>query len=100
MRIVIAKVEMTALVPTGRFEMRDRNWFPTYAAGPEAKGCMWLLDGSDVDVEKAKAAMPGYTVYTFPESETDPIGKAKAMAMDAFISASANTPIKPKAGGK
>lgn len=84
MQIVIAKVEMTALRATGRTITRDRNYFPEFESAPEAKGCMWLGEGTDADVAKARAEMTEYKVYTFPASEKDPIGKAKAMALEAF----------------
>ena len=81
-QIVIVKVEMTGMRPTGRNVMRDLNWFPEFEPAAEAKACMWLHRGTDDDVRKAAAAMsPEYTVYTFPASDRDPLGKAKAAAL-------------------
>jgi hypothetical protein len=44
---------------------------------PEA--VMWLNKGTAADVEKAKAyaSRDGYTVFIYPVTEKDPLGRAK-----------------------
>lgn len=39
----------------------------------------WLYNGTDEDVKKALAfgEPEGYSVFTYPESETDPLGRCK-----------------------
>jgi hypothetical protein len=41
---------------------------------------MWLKKGTDADVEKAQKALKaeGYTIHTYPQTERDPLGKARA----------------------
>jgi hypothetical protein len=48
-----------------------------------AKAAMWLRKGTEADVEKARAyaAREGHRVLTFPASERDPIGAAKAAVL-------------------
>lgn len=81
--IVLARVEQTKLVETGRSVRRDGNYFPELALTGEAKACVWLNRGNDEDLAKARqfAATEGYTVFTFPTSERDPLTKAKALIM-------------------
>ena len=44
---------------------------------PEA--LVWLRHGTEADIPKARgyAATQGYTVFTFPPSEKDPLGAAR-----------------------
>lgn len=83
--IVIAWAEQTKLVPTGRNVMRDLNWFPEFRAEWEGKAAMWKGRGDDTDLAKAKAyaATDGHSVFTFPVTERDPLGKARALAVAA-----------------
>lgn len=87
MQIVLAWAEKTALVPTGRHVMRDRNWFPEFRAEWEGRAAMWKLDGAPRDLEKARAhaATEGREVYVFPPTETDPLGKAREAAVKSAI---------------
>ena len=82
MIIVLVKVEMTALEPTGRLRFDGANYFPVYQPAPEAKACVWLSDGKPRDIAKAKAFADteGYTVFTY-ENEKDPLGRARAEAL-------------------
>ena len=50
-----------------------------------ATAMTWLLRGTDADVEKARrfGESEGYTVFTYPTSEPDPIARAKADALKA-----------------
>jgi len=84
MQIVIAWAEKTKLVPTGRQVMRDMNWFPEFRAEWEGRAAMWLRDGEPSDLEKARAyaAPEGRAVFTFPKSEKDPLGKARAAVIE------------------
>ena len=87
MQIVIAKVEMTGLRPTGRSVRFDGvNYRPQFEPAPEAKAAMWLRNGTDADVEKAISAnaRDGWKVYTFDKSERDPLGKARAAALKSI----------------
>lgn len=56
---------------------------PTMRPVRNAKACMWLNRGTDADVEKARAyaAKDGHHVLTFPPSEHDPLGVAKASVL-------------------
>lgn len=82
-QIVLASVDVTKLVPTGRNVMRDMNWFPEFRAEAEGKACMWMNKGSAADVAKAEAyaAKEGWKVFTYPTTERDPLGKAKAAVL-------------------
>ena len=78
--IVVAWREETALVPTGRMTRFDGvNYRPEYRTDWEGKAAMWLRKGTEADIQKAKAhaAKEGWTVYTFPTSERQPLEKAK-----------------------
>jgi hypothetical protein len=48
---------------------------------PEA--CVWLNEGTEDDIVKAKAfaKTEGYRVMTFPVSEKDPLSKARKAVM-------------------
>lgn len=69
----------------------------TYAGRPygpqsvrrEARAAMWLRAGGDWDVAAATtwAERNDYQVMTFPTTELDPIGKAKAQALGAALAA-------------
>jgi hypothetical protein len=56
---------------------------PTMRPTRLAKAAMWLRQGTEVDVEKARAyaAKDGHRVLTFPQSERDPLGAAKAAVL-------------------
>jgi hypothetical protein len=79
-QIVYARAEKTALEPTGRTITRDRNQVPEFRAAWEGRAGMWLNKGTDADVEKAQKALKaeGYTIHTYPQTERDPLGKARA----------------------
>ncbi len=90
LQIVIAWADKTALEPTGRFVTRDLNRFPEYRAAWEGKAAMWLRKGTAANIPEAQAYInlnaATYTasaVYTFPPSEQDPLGKARARAVAA-----------------
>ena len=80
MQIVYARAEKTKLEPTGRNVLRDMNWFPEMISTWEGRAGMWLRNGTQADVEKARAALAaeGYSVLTYPNDERDPLGKARA----------------------
>jgi len=79
-QIVYARAEKTALEPTGRMVMRDMNQFPEYKPAWEGRAGMWANKGTDADVAKAHDSLKseGYTILKYPQSERDPLGKARA----------------------
>ncbi len=93
MQIVVAWATKTALVPTGRYVTRDLNRFPEFKADWEGNAAMWLRKGTDADVAKAQAFIDhdfandpdrvAAAVHTFPRTERDPLGRARAHAVHA-----------------
>lgn len=84
--IVLAKVEMTGLEPTGAMERFDGvNYRPQMRVAPRAAALVWLNEGTDADLAKAKAyaTTEGYEVLTFPTTEEDPLGLARAAVLKA-----------------
>lgn len=82
--IALARVEMTGLRETDKLHRPDGvNWRPVMIPVPESAALVWRLAGDQSDLEKAKAfaETEGYSVFTFPTNERDPIGKAKSLAM-------------------
>lgn len=83
MTIVIAWTTNTTLIPTGRMERFDGvNYRPEMKLAPEAKACIWLNNGTARDVKNAlqyAKTIDGdaVAVLTFPESEENPLGKAR-----------------------
>lgn len=76
MTIVLARVEEDrVIVKHGRTDLGEQHKFKTV---PKPIACVWLLNGKESDVEKARnyAASEGYTVFCY-EAERDPLGKAK-----------------------
>ncbi len=86
--IVIAWVTMDGLEPTGRDVRFDRyNTRPEFVAAPLAKACTWTCGSEDPDDLRAAhlhAKRYGYSVMTFPESEGDPLGRARSAALAMF----------------
>jgi hypothetical protein len=86
MQIVYARAEKTQLVPTGRHVMRDRNYYPEMTLTWEGRAGMWANSGTEADLQKANrfAETEGYKIFTFPNGERDPLGKArKAVVAEA-----------------
>lgn len=84
-QIVIAWAEKTKLVPTGRHVMRDLNWFPEFRSEWEGRAAMWMQNGTDADLTKAKecATNDGRLVFVYPASEPEPLIRARADAVKA-----------------
>jgi hypothetical protein len=84
--IVIAYATETKLEPTGNYVMRDRNYFPEFESRWEGKAAVWLNRGTDEDVRKATAyaRREGYSVFTFPLSEPDPLRRARERVLEQF----------------
>jgi hypothetical protein len=82
MQIVIAWTEDSAEWDGEPFAA-DLGERPTMRPTRLAKAAMWLRQGTDADVAAAKryAAPQGYIVLTFPASERDPLGAAKAAVL-------------------
>lgn len=85
MQIVIAWVNMDGVKLTGRY--LDRYYTEREIERiQKAHSCMWLNDGTAEDVQRAEQyakTEEGCAVYTF-EGEKDPLGKAKAAALEVF----------------
>lgn len=82
--IVLARIENTGLKFTGKFIRPDGvNWREDYKLTPEPKALIWLNEGNESDLEKAKkfAKEENYSVFTFPTTEKDPLGLAKKQIM-------------------
>lgn len=85
---MIAWAARTGLRATGRY--LDRYGFqPELEAVTEGKAVVWANEGTQADLRKARAyaatcdahqevRVGEAVVYTFPVSEPDPLGKAKA----------------------
>lgn len=82
--IVLVKVEMTAMKPTGKFRFDGSIHRPVFAPAPEAKACVWTLKSKPSDLAKAEAyaASEGYTVKVYTD-EADPLGRARREALAA-----------------
>ena len=71
---------MTGLRETGRLHRPDGvNWQPEFEVCQRGEACVWLNQGTEADISKAKqfASPEGYRVFTFPVSENDPLAKAR-----------------------
>lgn len=77
--IVLARKEMTGRQETGNWERYNGNYYPEFVPAPVVKAMIWLNRGDESDVKKAKeyAAKEGYSVLTFPTTESDPLNTAK-----------------------
>lgn len=76
MQIVIAWVEQDqVIVKQGQTDLGESHKFKTV---PKPVACMWLNNGKDRDVLKAKAfaEKEGKSVFCY-RGERDPLGKAK-----------------------
>ena len=76
--IVLATTEeVTVVVRARRTDLGER---PDMRTELVAKAATWLLAGDATDVKKAKAyaAQAGWKVFTYPTSEKDPLGRARA----------------------
>lgn len=89
MQIVIAWVNMDGIMLTGKYLDRYCTEREIQRV-PKAHACVWLNDGGPSDVAKAeeyvKAERDGGIVCTF-SGEKDPLGKAKAAALEVFTKA-------------
>jgi hypothetical protein len=77
MQIVIAWAEDDqVIVKQGRIDIGERHVFKTV---PKPMACMWLNNGNERDVEKARAyaAKSGHVVFCYTE-EADPLATARA----------------------
>lgn len=98
--IVIARAEMTGLQPTGKQTRFDGvNYRPEFKPAPEAKAAMWTNNGGPEELAKAQAhaEKEGWKVFTYPTSEKDPLGKAKAAALEAHAKETAPKPAEKPA---
>lgn len=74
---------MTGMKDTGEIERRNGEWYPVFVPCKRPVACVWLNDGNQSDLLKAKshAKKEGYTVFTYPVSEPDPLDLAKSAVM-------------------
>lgn len=83
MEIILARAEKTKLVPDGKFEWRDANWFPTFTTAWEGKACVWILNGDETDRQKAErfANRERWSVFTYPVGTQNSLSLAKEAAV-------------------
>jgi hypothetical protein len=80
-QIVIAWTEEEVqIVRSRRTDLGER---PVTRSIQSPRACMWLASGTDEDLAKARAwaAREGKIVFTFPATEEDPLGQARAKIM-------------------
>ena len=84
-QIVYARAEKTGWKETGRMVTRDRNLHPEVVPDWEGKAGMWLNHGHDEDVARANDSLKGegYTIFRYPQSEKDPLGRARNEVVSA-----------------
>ena len=84
-QVVYARAEKTGLKETGRMVTRDRNLHPEVVPDWEGKAGMWLNHGHDEDVARANDSLKGegYTIFRYPQSEKDPLGRARNEVVSA-----------------
>lgn len=77
MIIVLARADIAYRpVGTWRHDLGER---PKMEEVPDPKSLIWLNEGTATDLKKAKAyaRQEGYSVFTYPTTERDPLGRAK-----------------------
>ena len=80
-QIVIAWTEEEVqIVRARRTDLGER---PVTRSVQSPRACMWLALGTDEDLTRARAwaARENKTVFTFPATEEDPLGQARAKIM-------------------
>jgi len=83
--IVLARLENTGTRKTGKLIRPDGvNWREELEVIPEPKALVWLNQGNEMDLNRARdhANHEGYSVFTFPMTEKDPIGMGKKKIME------------------
>lgn len=81
MQIVLARLdEDTVIAEHGQLDIGRPHRFK---AVPKPIAAMWLSEGGDAtDLEKCRAYVlkinDGWRVFTYPQTEKDPLGRAKA----------------------
>jgi hypothetical protein len=92
-QIVIAWAEKSGIKLNGKTEWRDSILREAYDLVWVGKAIMWVIEGTPAELRKAKeycakekAKDPDYYdfdqfVVTYPASEDDPLGKARAAAV-------------------
>lgn len=84
--IVLTKVEMSGIRLTGRNIQRDGVWREEVEPAPQAKACIWLNEGSEEDILKAKeyAKSSGHDVRLFDPSAPAILETAKSEALSEY----------------
>jgi len=75
--IVLARIETDqVIVKQGRIDIGERH---TFAEVPKPVSLMWLNEGTVSDVVAAKrfASKEGYSVFTYPVTESQPLQRAR-----------------------
>jgi len=84
-QIVLARVEDDIVASNEWTTARGDgiNPVPKLRIVKAARAAMWLRAGTADDVKKARvfAADSGFLVFTYPQTEKDPLGKAKQDAL-------------------
>jgi hypothetical protein len=88
-QVVVAWTDMTGMRPTGRLVKFDGyNTKPEFEPCEEPKAVMWVRKATADDIGRAHrhiarelADMPRASVYTFPTTERDPLGRAKQLIL-------------------
>ncbi len=81
-QIVIARVIVD--VEVARPYAHDLGERPPLREVKRAQAAMWLISGSETDVDRARAFCrlePEWSVYTFPPTEAEPLEAAKRLAL-------------------
>lgn len=81
--IVLARVEQEQIIDKhGRIDLGERH---TFRAVPRPVAVVWANHGGERDVKRAEsfALAEGYRVLSYPASEPDPLGRARADVMRA-----------------
>ena len=86
--IVLARVEQDhVVVKQGRIDLGERH---TFASVDRPVAMVWLNAGDQMDVERAQAyaSQNGYTVFTYPTTEPEPLQRARLDVMKNILDTS------------
>jgi len=83
--MVIAWITLDRAEPTGSYSDRWRLT-SILRALPNPRACVWITGGSDEDLAKAQAhaRLYGYAVFTYPDSEREPLVRARSDVLAAY----------------
>lgn len=81
--IVLTRVEMDGMEPTGRYVMRDKNWFPECKPARAARAMVFSSCMADIHRASAYASKEGYDVLVMDDTD-DVLDRARAMASERW----------------